>query len=123
MQDSDQTHIANPKQSDDTVLSVEDALVGHTLGAYQLTERLGQGGMATVYKAYEPVLDRYVAVKVLPQFFANDPNFMQRFQREAKAVAQLNHPAIVPVYSFGEDKSITDMVQTGAKKVPSSFTI
>ena len=107
MQDSDQTHIANPKQSDDTVLSVEDALVGHTLGAYQLTERLGQGGMATVYKAYEPVLDRYVAVKVLPQFFANDPNFMQRFQREAKAVAQLNHPAIVPVCSFGEDKSIT----------------
>ena len=53
----------------DTILGMEDVLVGHTLGAYQLVERLGQGGMATVYKAYEPALDRYVAIKVLPQFF------------------------------------------------------
>ena len=109
MQDSEKTKVAKskPAQADDTVLSIEDALVGHTLGVYQLTERLGQGGMATVYKAYEPALDRYVAVKVLPQFFANDPNFIERFRREAKAVAQLNHPAIVPIYSYGEDKGIT----------------
>ncbi len=91
----------------DTILGVEDALVGHALGAYQLVERLGQGGMATVYKAYEPALDRYVAIKVLPQFFARDPNFMQRFRREAKAAAQLNHPNIVPTYSFGEEGDIT----------------
>ncbi len=90
-----------------TVLGIEDSLMGHTLGAYQLVERLGQGGMATVYKAFEPALDRYVAVKVLPQFFARDPNFMQRFQREAKAIAQLHHPNIVSIHSYGEDAGIT----------------
>jgi len=91
----------------DTILGMEDALVGHTLGNYQLVERLGQGGMATVYKAYEPALDRYVAIKVLPQFFARDPSFMNRFRREAKAVAQLNHPSIMPIHSFGEEGNIT----------------
>ncbi len=89
------------------LMGMEDSLVGHTLGAYRLVERLGQGGMATVYKAYEAALDRYVAVKVLPQFFANDPTFAQRFRREAKAIAQLNHPNIVPIYSYGEDNGIT----------------
>jgi|GEM_PF-1607889 len=88
-------------------LSMEDSLVGQTLGAYRLVSRLGQGGMATVYKAYEPALDRYVAIKILPQFFASDPVFVQRFRREAKAVAQLNHPNIVPIYSFGESGSVT----------------
>ncbi|MBL7164037.1 MAG: protein kinase [Anaerolineales bacterium] len=91
----------------DTILGMEDALVGHTLGAYQLVERLGQGGMATVYKAYEPVLDRYVAIKILPQFFARDPSFSHRFRREARAVAQLDHPNIVPIFSFGEEGEIT----------------
>jgi len=91
----------------ETILGIEDALVGHTLGAYQLVERLGQGGMATVYKAFEPALDRYVAIKILPQFFARDPNFMQRFRREAKAIAQLNHPNIVPIHSYGEEGGIT----------------
>ena len=89
------------------ILGTEDSLVGQTLGGYRLVERLGQGGMATVYKAYESALDRYVAVKVLPQFFANDPNFAQRFRREAKAIAQLNHPNIVPIYSYGEVSGIT----------------
>ena len=93
--------------SQDTILGMEDALVGHTLGAYQLVERLGQGGMATVYKAYEPALDRYVAVKILPQFFARDPSFSHRFRREARAVAQLDHPNIVPIYSFGDEGEIT----------------
>jgi serine/threonine-protein kinase len=88
-------------------LSMEDSLVGQTLGGYRLVSRQGQGGMATVYKAYEPALDRYVAIKVLPQFFAKDPIFVQRFKREAKAVAQLNHPNIVPIYSYGESGGIT----------------
>ncbi|MBI9051834.1 MAG: protein kinase [Anaerolineaceae bacterium] len=90
-----------------SILGMEDALVGQTLGGYRLVDRLGQGGMATVYKAYEPALDRFVAIKVLPQFFANDPGFTSRFRREAKAVAQLNHPNIVPIYSFGESSGIT----------------
>jgi serine/threonine protein kinase/Tfp pilus assembly protein PilF len=91
-------------------MGVEDALVGHTLGAYQLVERLGHGGMATVYKAYEPVLDRYVAIKVLRKFFAQDPEFMQRFRREAKAIAKLNHPNIVPIHSYGEQGEIAYIV-------------
>ncbi|MEA3350523.1 MAG: protein kinase [Chloroflexota bacterium] len=96
--------------AESTILGMEDALIGHTLGAYQLVDRLGQGGMATVYKAYEPALDRYVAVKVLPQFFARDPNFMQRFRREARAIAQLNHPNIVPIHNYGEEGDITYLV-------------
>ena len=88
-------------------MAMEDSLIGQTLGGYRLVSRLGQGGMATVYKAYEPALDRYVAIKVLPQFFAKDPVFVQRFRREAKAVAQLNHPNIVPIYSYGESGGIT----------------
>jgi serine/threonine protein kinase len=90
-----------------SVIAMEDSLVGQTLGAYRLVERLGQGGMATVYKAYEPALNRYVAIKVLPQFFANDPSFAVRFRREAKAVARLSHPNIVPIYSYGESGGVT----------------
>lgn len=93
-----------------TMIGMEDSLVGQTLGAYRLVERLGQGGMATVYKGYEAALDRYVAVKVLPQFFASDPSFTQRFRREAKAIAQLNHPNIIPIYSYGEQSGITYLV-------------
>jgi eukaryotic-like serine/threonine-protein kinase len=93
--------------SQDTILGMEDALVGHTLGTYQLVERLGQGGMATVYRAYEPTLDRYVAIKILPQFFARDRNFTQRFRREARAVAQLDHPNIVAIHNYGEEGGIT----------------
>ncbi|RME05853.1 MAG: hypothetical protein D6803_07995, partial [Anaerolineae bacterium] len=91
----------------ETLLDVEDQLLGRTIGGYQLVERLGQGGMATVYKAYEAALDRYVAVKVLPDFFAKDPTFAQRFRREARAVAQLNHPSILPIYNFGSEGGVT----------------
>ena len=51
------------------------SLVGQNLGPYRIVEQIGKGGMATVYKAYEPALDRYVAIKVLPQYFAHDPDF------------------------------------------------
>lgn len=76
--------------------------VGETIGAYNLVEQLGQGGMATVYKAYHPALDRYVAIKVLHYAFMDDPNFLARFQREARVVARLEHPNIVPVYDFSQ---------------------
>lgn len=79
--------------------------IGETVGAYRLTEQLGQGGMATVYKAYHPMLDRYVAIKVLHQAFNEDPNFLARFQREARVVARLEHPNIVPVYDFSQHES------------------
>lgn len=75
-------------------------LVGQTLGRYQLIERLGRGGMADIYKGYQPGLDRYVAVKVLHPHLSEDPDFIVRFQREAKAVAALQHPYIIRVFDF-----------------------
>ena len=74
--------------------------VGETVGPYRITEQLGQGGMATVYKAYHPSLDRYVAIKVLHPAFKEDESFYMRFQREAQIVAKLEHPHIVPVYDM-----------------------
>ncbi len=77
---------------------------GENVGPYRITAQLGQGGMATVYKAYDPALDRYVAIKVMHEAFKQDPNFFGRFQREARIVARLDHPNIVPIYSFSEHK-------------------
>ena len=75
---------------------------GEQVGPYRIMEQLGQGGMATVYKAYHPALDRYVAIKVLHQAFLEDPNFHSRFQREARVVAKLEHPNIVPIHDYAE---------------------
>ncbi|MGA2110535.1 MAG: serine/threonine-protein kinase [Anaerolineales bacterium] len=77
-------------------------IVGENVGPYRITSQLGQGGMATVYKAYHPALDRYVALKVLHLAFKEDPNFLQRFRREARVVAKLDHPNIVPIYDYSE---------------------
>jgi serine/threonine protein kinase len=68
-------------------------------------EQLGQGGMATVYKAYHAALDRYVALKVLHPAFNQDQTFTARFQREARVVAKLEHPNIVPIYDYSEHES------------------
>ena len=75
---------------------------GMTLGQYEIDGRLGQGGMATVYLAHQRSIDRVVAIKVLPQHFMHDPNFLQRFEREVKTIARLQHPRILPVYDYGE---------------------
>ncbi|MEW5987377.1 MAG: protein kinase [Chloroflexota bacterium] len=77
-----------------------DSLIGRTVGRYKIVERLGRGGMAEVFKAYQAALDRYVAIKVMHPFLSADPDFLSRFQREAKAMAALNHPNIVSVYDF-----------------------
>ena len=76
--------------------------IGEQVGPYQITAQLGSGGMATVFKAYHAALDRYVAIKVLHPAFKQDPNFLSRFQREARIVAKLDHPHIVPVFDFSE---------------------
>lgn len=75
------------------------------LGKYEITERLGRGGMAEVYRAYHAALDRFVAVKLLHPFLADDPEFKQRFEREAQNVARLRHPNIVQVFDFDFDES------------------
>lgn len=76
---------------------------GTTFGGFRIDGPLGRGGMASVYRAYEAGLDRYVAVKVLPAEFLHDPNFAERFNREARVVARLEHPNIIPIYNFGID--------------------
>jgi serine/threonine-protein kinase len=76
--------------------------IGENVGPYRITERLGQGGMATVYRAYHANLDRDVAIKVLHAAFKEDPNFLTRFKREAQIVAKLDHPNIVPIYDYDE---------------------
>ena len=76
--------------------------VGSRLGPYEIQAPLGAGGMGEVYKATDTRLDRTVAIKVLPEHVADDPDFRQRFEREAKAVAALNHPHICTLYDVGE---------------------
>ena len=77
-------------------------LTGKQLGPYQIVATLGEGGMAAVFRAYQPGMDRYVALKVLPRQFADDPEFSARFQREARILAQLQHPHILPVFDYGQ---------------------
>jgi serine/threonine protein kinase len=79
--------------------------VGDTVGPYQIVDQLGQGGMATVYKAYHANLDRYVAMKVLHPAFKEDPGFLERFKREARIVARMEHPNIVPIYDYADFES------------------
>jgi eukaryotic-like serine/threonine-protein kinase len=87
-----------------------NALVGRSLGQFRIVERIGAGGMATVFKAYQPNLDRYVAIKVLPAYHARDPVFVKRFVQEARAVAKLVHPNILQIHDFGEQDNITYIV-------------
>ena len=80
-----------------------EELAGKTLSKYELRERIGRGGMAEVYRAYHAALDRFVAIKILHPFLGEDPEFKERFEREARSVAQLRHPNIVQVYDFDFD--------------------
>jgi serine/threonine protein kinase len=73
------------------------------IGRYEIREEIGRGGMATVYRAYDPRFERDVAIKVLPAGFLHDPIFRSRFEREAKTIASLEYPAIVPVHDFGTE--------------------
>ncbi len=85
-------------------------LSGQTIGKYRIVEHLGRGGMAEVYKAYQPNLDRYVALKLMHAFLAADQDFIARFEREAKNVAALRHPNIVQVYDFDVQNGTPYMV-------------
>ncbi len=78
-------------------------MIPQQIGRYEIKEELGRGGMAMVYRASDPEFGREVAIKVLPPEILHDPSFRARFKREAKIIASLEHPAIVPVYDFGED--------------------
>ena len=75
---------------------------GTTLGPYQVTALIGQGGMGEVYRAHDTKLGRDVALKVLPDLFADDPERLTRFPREARVLASLNHPNIAQIYGLEE---------------------
>ena len=85
-------------------------LKGQQFGAYQILEPLGEGGMAAVYQGYQPGVDRIVAIKVLPKQLAADPEFLGRFEQEAKMLAQLQHPHILPVFDYGKANDYTYIV-------------
>ncbi|MFC1959620.1 protein kinase [Chloroflexota bacterium] len=75
---------------------------GQVIGAYEVVSLIGQGGMATVYKAYHAKLDRFVAIKMMLQALQQEENFLARFTREARIIARLDHPNIVPIYDFSD---------------------
>lgn len=84
--------------------------IGRRLGRYEVTEQLGEGGMATVYKAFDARLNRFVAVKVILPVQQDRAQFLARFDREARSLAQLSHPNIVKVLDYGEEQGTTYLV-------------
>ncbi|RLC77101.1 MAG: hypothetical protein DRI81_09080 [Chloroflexi bacterium] len=84
--------------------------IGQTIGSYQIAEEIGQGGMATVYRAYQHQLERWVAIKIMQATEASGKSFLTRFRREAKAIAALRHPNILTIYDYGEEQGIAYFV-------------
>jgi len=85
--------------------------IGHAISnRYKIEALLGQGGMSEVYRAYDPNLTRSVAIKLIHRHLSNDPEFVRRFEQEARAVAQLRHPNIIQVYDFDHDSDFYYMV-------------
>ena len=81
---------------------------GQNLLHYRLVDKIGQGGMGVVWRAVDTTLDREVAIKVLPPELANDAERLQRFEREAKLLATLNHPNIAAIYGLHQTPSTAD---------------
>jgi serine/threonine protein kinase len=85
-------------------------MIGQTIGPYHIVDKLGEGGMGEVYRARDTKLDREVALKILPESFASDPDRLMRFEREAKTLASLNHPHIAQIHGFEQTAAISALV-------------
>jgi serine/threonine protein kinase len=109
---------------------------GTRLGPYEIVAAVGAGGMGEVYKARDTRLDRVVAIKILPETFATDPQFRDRFDREARAISKFDHPHICALYDVGEDRgtaflvmqflegeTLADRVAGGALAIDEALTI
>ena len=83
---------------------------GTRLGVYEITAPLGEGGMGQVWRATDTTLGRQVAIKILPDAFAADPDRLARFEREAKTLASLNHPHIAAIYGFEKSSGLHALV-------------
>src|SRR4030081_1275764 len=83
---------------------------GTRLGPYEIVAPLGAGGMGEVWRGRDTRLDRSVAIKILPAEFAENPQFKLRFEREAKAISQLNHPNICTLYDVGENYLVMELL-------------
>lgn len=81
---------------------MEQSLIGQKLSGYEVVERIGVGGMAEIYRAYDRPVDRFVAIKVLSRDYRDNPEFRERFSLEAKSIARLEHAHILPIYAYGE---------------------
>ncbi len=105
--------------------------LGMTFGAYQLVDRLGEGGMSTVYRGYQETIDRSVAIKILPADLLLNPKFLTRFVDEARVLSRLTHPAILPLYEYDQANgvpyivmpimiggSFADRIKTGPLSLP-----
>ena len=79
-------------------------MIGQSIAHFEITAKIGEGGMGEVYQATDTRLNRQVALKILPQVFAQDKQRMSRFAREAQVLASLNHPHIAGIYGLEEDK-------------------
>ena len=102
--------VVNPVTSLRSNMGIKDSLIGRRLDEYRLDNLLGHGGMARVYRGLDVRLKRWVAIKVIDTPFRADQDYTRRFEREAQAIAQLEHPNIVRVYRYGEAEDLLYMV-------------
>lgn len=96
--------------ADEITQQTSGDLSGKSFGQYDILDQLGQGGMATVYRAHQRSIGRTVAIKVMPPYFVHESTFMQRFEREVRVIAELQHPRVLPVYDYGQIEGLPYIV-------------
>ncbi len=106
-----QAKFSNAKASDPRLIAPSIEALAAAFPQLEILELVGRGGMGFVYKARQPKLDRLVALKILPGHLASEPSFHERFEREARVLAKLQHPLIVSVYDFGEATTVVQSLR------------